>query len=158
MNNQNHTNVQHLVDDHNQQKQHKKPHIGHISRPPEAGPLASQVEAPISPEEEKAPEQEVSQEQHKELEQYVQAVDETQKLKLADDLKKAGLKSVDEEQLPPSFQNVQLPLSDDKVIAGLNEPVTSSYRWLAEFALAILKHAHLGLKKVHGHVVRVVKR
>ena len=72
------------------------------------------------------------------------------------ELKKAGLLSVDTSSLDPKHK-IQLPISDEKVIEGLQKPVTTSFRWLAEIALFMLKHAHLTLKKVHGKVVRVLQ-
>ncbi len=55
----------------------------------------------------------------------------------------------------PTFEEVKLPLSDEKVAAGLEEPVTSSWRWLAELCMYLLHLAHQTLKTVHGKVMRV---
>ena len=69
------------------------------------------------------------------------------------------LKKVEAETLPstkfPSYDEIKLPISDEKVEEGLQKPITSSWRWLAEFCRHILKHAHLALKKIHGKIVRV---
>jgi hypothetical protein len=56
---------------------------------------------------------------------------------------------------PPPAVTATLPLSDDQVVKGLAAPILSSIRWLAEFCLKQLKKAHIGLKKVHGKIVRV---
>lgn len=53
-------------------------------------------------------------------------------------------------------ETIELPLSDERIVEGLHQPITSSWRWLAEFALYLLKQAHYTLKKVHGHIKRVV--
>jgi hypothetical protein len=78
-------------------------------------------------------------------------------IELPPDLKKMGLKSVSSTKFP-GYRNIKLPLSDEKIIVGQKAPITSSLRWLATFALYILAQAHLGLKVVHGHVVRVLKQ
>ena len=48
------------------------------------------------------------------------------------------------------------PISDEKIEEGLRQPVSSSWRWLSETLLYHLKQAHLNLKRVHGHIKRVV--
>lgn len=97
----------------------------------------------------------VEHELEKELHPYIQKRSET--IKLPPDLKKIGLQSSSTTQFP-SYQSVKIPISDDRVIFGLNAPITSSLRWLATLALYILKQAHLSLKVVHGHVVRILKK
>jgi len=78
-------------------------------------------------------------------------------IELPPDLKKLGLQAVSHSNFP-NYKNIKLPLSDEKIIVGQKAPITSSIRWLATFALYILAQAHLGLKVVHGHVIRVLKR
>jgi len=97
----------------------------------------------------------VEHELEKELHPYIQKRAET--IKLPPDLKKIGLQSSSTTQFP-SYQSVKIPISDDRVISGLHAPITSSLRWLATLALYILRQAHLGLKVVHGHVVRIFKK
>lgn len=92
--------------------------------------------------------------QHEEVKQHVQVRAET--IELPPDLKKMGLQPVNQTQFP-TYQNVKLPISDDKVISGQKAPVTSSLRWLSTLALYMLKMAHIQLKTIHGKVVRVVK-
>lgn len=89
-----------------------------------------------------------------EVSNYVEI--EKKEIELHPDLKKAGLQAVQSSSLDPKH-NVQLPISDEKVIQGLEKPVTSSWRWLAELSLFLLRQAHLTLKKVHGKVVRVLQ-
>ena len=89
-----------------------------------------------------------------EVKPFIQPRAET--IKLPPDLKKMGLQPSTTTQFP-SYQNIKLPLSDDKIIAGLHQPITSSFRWLATLAEYILKQAHLILKVIHGKVIRVVK-
>lgn len=72
------------------------------------------------------------------------------------DLKQFGLQPATTTQFP-SYQNIKLPISDEKITVGLHAPVTSSLRWLATLALYLLQQAHLGLKIIHGKVVRVIR-
>ncbi len=86
---------------------------------------------------------------------YVQKRAET--IKLPPDLKKMGIQASSTSQTT-GYQSVKIPLSDDKVVVGMKAPITSSLRWLATFALYILHQAHLSLKIVHGHAVRIFKK
>jgi len=78
-------------------------------------------------------------------------------IELPPDLKKLGLQATSNSQFS-SYQNIRLPLSDDKVVVGLKEPVTSSKRWLATLAEYILAKANLSLKVVKGKVNRVLRK
>ncbi len=78
-------------------------------------------------------------------------------IELPPDLKKLGLQAVSNSKFS-GYKNIKLPLSDEKIMVGQKAPITSSIRWLATFALYILAQAHLGLKVVHGHVIRVLKK
>lgn len=100
-------------------------------------------------------ESEHAQEKERPVEDYLQNSEE--KIELDPQLKKAGLQVIDHSALSP-FQKVQLPLSDDLIIEGKQKPITSSWRWLSEFSLFILAQAHISLKKIHGKVIRVLKR
>ncbi len=91
----------------------------------------------------------------KEVSPYLQKRAET--IKLPPDLKKIGLQTVSGSQ-PTTITTIKLPISDDKVISGLHAPISSSLRWLATLAVYILKQAHIGLKVIHGHVVRILIR
>jgi len=112
--------------------------------PKEAEPIATEFE--IKEPVEHSPEEEVR--------PFVSPRAET--IELPPDLKKLGLQAVSHSSFP-SYKNIKLPLSDEKIVVGKKAPVTSSIRWLAEFALFILAQAHLGLKVVHGHVIRIIK-
>lgn len=85
---------------------------------------------------------------------FVQPKQET--IKLPPDLSKLGLQPVSQAQFS-SYKNVKLPISDEKIVAGLKAPVSSSKRWLSEFAVYVLKQAHLTLRVVGGKVIRVIK-
>ena len=78
-------------------------------------------------------------------------------IKLPPDLKLLGLQPVSNTQFQ-NYQNVKLPISDDKIIKGLNAPISSSLRWLATLAVYILRLGHLQLRVVGGRVIRVIKR
>ena len=95
--------------------------------------------------------------EHKELDEevkpYIQAREET--VEIPPDLQQMGVQTT-----PTALfqtQQVQTLIPDEEIIEGLHQPITSSFRWLAELALYILKHAHIVLKKVHGKIMRVVK-
>lgn len=77
-------------------------------------------------------------------------------IELPPDLKKLGLQSASTTQFS-SYQNIKLPITDEKIVVGLHAPVTSSLRWLATLATYLLARVHLGLKVVHGKVIRVIK-
>lgn len=96
----------------------------------------------------------VEHEPEEEVEKFVTPRAET--IKLPPELKKLGLQPATTTKFP-TYQNIKLPLSDEKVIVGSHAPITSSLRWLATFAMYLLAQAHLGLKVVHGKVVRVLR-
>ncbi len=100
-------------------------------------------------------EEKVELEPAKEVKSYLKVRKET--IKLPPDLKKIGVQAVSTPQFSQS-QSIKLPLSDEKIIAGLHAPVTSSLRWLATLALYLLQMAHLQLKVVHGKIVRVFRK
>ncbi len=118
-----------------------------VSPHKEAEPIPKAGEAAIQEVVEHRPEEEVR--------PFIKARAET--IKLPPDLTKMGVQATVTTKFP-SFEDVHLPLTDDKVLVGLQAPVTSSLRWLATLAWYILQKAHLTLKKVHGHVVRVIKK
>ncbi len=74
-----------------------------------------------------------------------------------EDLKKAGVQAQKTTSFP-SYQKVQLPVSDETIIKGLSQPISTSARWLAELCMYLLRQAHLTLKKTHGKIVRVIRR
>ncbi len=149
----NHTSIQHIVDDHHKKKQETQ----QISMSKEGGPIP-----PISSEvvtiPEDSGEREATPESEAPVEDYVEVQEE--EIDIPPDLKQIGVQQPahNASNIPMQYQNVKLPISDDKVIQGLQQPIDSSMRWLAEFAMYILRHAHLGLKVVHGKVVRIIKK
>jgi tRNA threonylcarbamoyladenosine modification (KEOPS) complex Pcc1 subunit len=117
-----------------------------VSLPKEAEPvLQKEIEYQEAVEHEPSPE----------VTPYVQKRAET--IKLPPDLKKMGVQASSTSQTT-SYQNVKIPISDDKVIIGMKAPINSSLRWLATLALYLLHQAHLSLKVVHGHAVRIFKK
>lgn len=92
---------------------------------------------------------------HPEVKPYVQVKAELPEI--PPDLKTFGLQPAQTTQFP-AYQNIKLPITDDKIMTGLHAPITSSFRWLATLALYLLKLAHLQLKIVHGKAVRIVRR
>lgn len=91
----------------------------------------------------------------REVKEYVQMT--KNEPTLSPELKKAGLNVVESSSLDPKHR-VTLPISDDKILEGLDKPLNTSWRWLAEFARFFLVQAHITLKKIHGKVVRVIQR
>ena len=87
-----------------------------------------------------------------ETSQYLESKPET--IKIDKELEKLGVSSVKSTKFP-NFKEITLPISDEKIVEGLEEPVESSFRWLAELAMLILKKAHATLKKIHGKIMRV---
>lgn len=55
----------------------------------------------------------------------------------------------------PPAPAVALPLTDDQIAVGLHQSIASSFRWLAEWCLRRLKQLHMGIKYIHGKVMRV---
>ncbi len=76
---------------------------------------------------------------------------------LSPELKKAGLNVVDSSSLDPKHR-ITLPITDEKILEGLDKPIDTSWRWLSEFARFFLLQAHITLKKIHGKVVRIIQR
>ncbi len=76
---------------------------------------------------------------------------------LSPELKKAGLNVVESSSLDPKHK-ITLPITDDKILEGLDKPMNTSWRWLSEFARFFLLQAHISLKKIHGKVVRIIQR
>jgi hypothetical protein len=97
----------------------------------------------------------VEHEPQTELKEFIKVRPETIKIFLLI-LTKIGVKQRHSSKISP-IQNLKLPLSDEKIILGLNQPINSSWRWLATLALYLLKKAHLSLKVVEGRVVRIFK-
>jgi hypothetical protein len=73
------------------------------------------------------------------------------------DLKEIGVQSTHVVQYP-HFNNIHVPLSDDKIIGGLKRPIDSAMRWLAEFCKYLLWKAHIRLKIAHGKAERVFEK
>jgi hypothetical protein len=54
-----------------------------------------------------------------------------------------------------SGASVTLPLTDDQIVQGLHQNVTSSWRWLAEWCVRKLKKMHILLKQIGSRVVEI---
>ncbi len=152
MSQHNHTSIQHIVDDH--QKQNKS-QIHSMSSSPskESEPSRQQPEYQITEVGELSEKE--PQIKDKEVANFVRV--EKHLPTLDPRLKKAGLSTIDHVSLDPR-QRMHLPISDEKIMQGLDQPIHSSWRWFSVFLIALLHHAHITLKKVHGHVVRILVR
>lgn len=131
-----------------------------ISPSPEAAPITldTQNTQEKTPQNESAPveeQQENAETTSQPVSHYVGVKPED--IELPEDLKIHGLHAVKHDDFP-DFRNVKLPIPDEKVMEGSKAPMNTSIRWLAEFAKFLLWKAHISLKKVHGKVVRVVKK
>lgn len=152
MSSQNHTSIQHIIDDEDKKK--KQSGQSTVSYGKEGEPVELAPEKNINADIEYE-EQEPSVED-REVEKFVKVVKEPQ-FQLDPKLQKAGLSAIDTDSLDEKYR-VKLPITDDKVVEGLHKPLSSSWRWLAEFSMYILHKGHLTLKKIHGHVVRIMMR
>lgn len=149
----NYTPIQHLIDESLQPDTAPQVAQGTVSKEGEPAVLS---DAEMQKNVETAPLQEVVEHTPQaEVKPFVQVRSET--IELPPDLKKMGLKPATATSFP-SYQSVTLPISDDQVYTGLQAPISSSFRWLAEICLFLLKRAHLTLVSIHGNVVRVVKK
>ncbi|MFA9288365.1 MAG: hypothetical protein ACEQSA_00600 [Weeksellaceae bacterium] len=145
------TDISHLVDDH--QKKQQQADQQSVSVGKEGEPM--RVEQAQKPDTQEIQYDETEPDIDSETQKYVEVQKED--IQLDPKLKKAGLQAIDSSKLT-GFQSVQLPISDEKVMEGKKQPITSSWRWLSEMCIYLLRQAHLGLKEVHGHVVRVIRR
>lgn len=94
----------------------------------------------------------VEHEHEADMQPFIQAHKET--ISVPNDLKKIGVQAT----AAPVFstlKEVHLPIADETVYHGLKAPLSSSLRWLSEFCIFLLKHAHVTLKELHGKVERV---
>ncbi len=134
------TNIKNTVDDHNKAKgDYASGHTKEVEPGPgstESGAIREVVEA--EPSAEVAP--------------FVQARAET--IKLPADVKKMGAVATNSTPIFKDEQVLKLPISDEKIIEGLKQPVTSSFRWFAELMRYLLRQAHLRLMVFKGKVVR----
>lgn len=119
-----------------------------------ATPISHQPEVePVAPKGEIKVQEMVEHEPHEEVLPYVQIRKET--IKLPQEVKEeTGAEEVSTTQFP-SAQSLNLPISDEEVESGLHQPINSSWRWLAELCVYLLKQVHLTLKKIHGKTIRV---
>ena len=62
-------------------------------------------------------------------------------------LKKVGATSSDE-IIDPVKSKLVLPISDTEIVKGLHSPISSSFRWLAELCVYLLKTTHIKLKEL----------
>ena len=65
-----------------------------------------------------------------------------------------GVKATDDTDMGAAVQPVAFPISDDQIAQGLNQGITSSWRWLAAWCVRKLKQLHIIIKSVGGKVVR----
>lgn len=88
-----------------------------------------------------------------EVVEYIKQRDQV--MNVPKDLKDLGVSAGTDEALSDK-NGPHLAISDEEIVEGLHQPVTSSWRWLAELMKYILLQAHYTFKTVHGHVKRVL--
>lgn len=137
----NFTNIQGVVDDHNKIKDDR----ASSGAAKEAEPRPTSTESGLIREV-------IEAEPSAEVAPFVQARAET--IKLPDDVKKMGAVATSSAPIFKDEQELKLPISDEQIIEGLKQPITSSFRWLSELMRYLLRQAHLTLKTLHGKVVR----
>lgn len=57
--------------------------------------------------------------------------------------------------IPMPTATTVLPITDEQIAEGLGKTIRDSWRWLAEWCVRRLKQVHMGLKSIHGKLVRV---
>lgn len=74
-----------------------------------------------------------------------------------DSLKQSGATpAADDSSVTDLTQTSQsLPLTDDAIGQGMTAPANSNLRWLVEWCWRQLLKAHVHLKKISGHFIRV---
>jgi hypothetical protein len=84
----------------------------------------------------------------------------SQKPDIPPDLEKMGVTHSPLDQTVSSTVtiNSQVPLTDDQLNEGLQQPPVNSFRWLAEICLKQLKLAGIHLMKVKGRYIRAPER
>lgn len=118
--------------------------VNSSATPKESEPFVSKKDSLTVPE---APEQE---KYGQSVHHYIQQTNDT--VNLPPELEKIGVEVVDHS---PAEDVLHTPMSDEKVIEGLHQPITSGWRWIAEFTKFLLRQAHITLKVIHGKVMRV---
>ena len=66
-------------------------------------------------------------------------------------VKKVGVVSTATPQFS-NYKNIKLPIEEEKIPAGLNAPVDSSYRWLATLAQYVINQSHKHIIRAHRSV------
>ncbi len=119
-------------------------------------PLPSKEMEPVITQEEQKDVKIVA--EHKDLDQEIKPHVQVRRevVEVPPDLQAIGVQATPTTQFATQ-QQLQTLIPDADIIKGLHQPPTSSFRWLAELALYILKRAHITLKTVHGKIMRVVK-
>ena len=147
----NYTPIDHLVKKHKQELAKIKTKSFYKTqdkgKPKEAEPF-------MRPKEKYHLQEAVEHQPEEEVEEFVKPRAET--IQLPPDLEKIGVVAKNTTNFPV-YQNVKLPISDEKVLEYLHKPITTSARWLATLAEYLLAQAHLILKVINGRVTRVVK-
>ncbi|MEK7119271.1 MAG: hypothetical protein AAB889_01995 [Patescibacteria group bacterium] len=76
-------------------------------------------------------------------------------VQLPSNVQNLGVQTVGQSGPAGQATTVVLPLTDDQIAQGLHQGITSSFRWLAEWCIRRLKQVHMGLKTIHGKLMRV---
>ncbi|MDO8451368.1 MAG: hypothetical protein Q7S76_00690 [bacterium] len=74
---------------------------------------------------------------------------------LPPNLAKMGVQPAGEAVTLGKGTTIHLPLTDEEIALGMRQNITSSWRWLAAWCVRRLLQVHVGLKNVHGKLVRI---
>lgn len=131
-----------------------------------SGSISSTAAGSTSGYKEHEPKVAANQEAVREISQEIQLPKELQEIgveqisgtiELPPDVKKLGVTPsapVHSASQTGALPAVTLPISDQKILAGLHASITSAIRWLATWCIKRLKRAHVLLRAVGGKAVR----
>lgn len=71
------------------------------------------------------------------------------------DVQALGVQAVQHPVQYPAYDTVKVPLADQNILVGKKMPLSSAYRWLAEWCLYLLKKGHIRLRSAHGKAERI---
>lgn len=86
---------------------------------------------------------------------YLQS--QTVNIKLPKSLKDMGVEVVNAPVQYPKHKTIQIPLTDEKIVEGKKMPLDSSFRWLTEICLRLLRMTGVRLKIAHGKAQRIME-
>lgn len=77
-------------------------------------------------------------------------------ISLPPDVKKIGARTPESDQAD-ILHAIRFPISDERIMEDSKAPPTEAKRWYASILIYLLERAHITLKRIGDHVVRVMK-